>query len=76
MRRLNARSKIFPNVIRELLFDDDAEVVDQNEDDMQVTVDPLSGACTALGLTISLTKSKVMYMPPPGLPYINAQHFH
>lgn len=27
------------------------------------------GDCTAFGLTISLKKTKVMYTPPPGLPY-------
>lgn len=67
--------KLSQIVIRETLYDDDAEVVEQREDDMQVTVDHLSGICTALRLTISLKNIKVMSMPLPGLPYIEPNIF-
>ena len=64
LRRFNAKSKTF-----ELLYAGDADFVAHSEAALQVIMDRFSAACGAFGLTISLKKTKVMFTPPPGLPY-------
>ena len=44
-------------------------------EDMQKILDLFSKACSDLGLTISLDKTKAMYSPPPGLPYVEPDLF-
>ena len=70
LRRFSAKSKTFQSLIRELLYADDADLVAHSEEDMQKVMDLLSAACIAFGLTISLTKTKVMFTPAPGKPYV------
>ena len=70
LRRFNARSKNFEALIRELLYADDADFLAHSLEDMQCIMDRFSASCTAFGLTISLKKTKVMYTPVPGEPYI------
>ena len=69
LRRFNAKS-VFHDLIRELLYADDADFLVHTENDMQVIVDNFSRACGALGLKISLKKTKVMFTPPPEEGYI------
>ena len=70
LRRFNSKSKTFQIIVRELLYADDADLVAHTEEEMQKTMDKLSSACTAFGLTISLKKTYAMYTPPIGLPYV------
>lgn len=59
-RRFNAKSKTFGTLVRELLY----------AEDMQCIMDCFSSACDAFGLAISIKKTKVMFTPAPGAPYI------
>ena len=70
MRRFNAKSKTFQSLLRELLYADDADFVAHTEDDIQDLMDRFAASCTAFGLKISLKKTKVMFTPAPGEPYI------
>ena len=70
LRRFNTKSKNFQSLIRELLYADDADFVAHTEEDMQEIMDLFSSACTAFGLTISIKKTKVMFTPAPGAPYV------
>ena len=70
LRRLNTKSQVFQSLIRELLYADDADFLAHSEADMQIIMDNFSRACAAFGLTISLKKTKVMFTPAPGEPYI------
>jgi hypothetical protein len=70
LRRFNSKSKTFQILVRELLYADDADLVAHTEEDMQMIMDKLSGACNVFGLTISLKKTYTMYTPPIGLPYV------
>ena len=70
LRRFNTKSKVFQDLIRELLYADDADFVAHTEADMQIILDNFSEACDAFGLKISLKKTKVMFTPAPGEPYI------
>ena len=70
LRRFNAKSKTFQALIIELLYADDADFVAHTEADMQHIMDLFSASCEAFGLTISLNKTKAMFTPAPGEPYI------
>lgn len=69
LRRFNAKSKTFPTIVRDLLYADDADLVAHSEHDLQSIIDRFSKACTIMGLTISLSKTKVMFTPAPGNVY-------
>ena len=70
---MNAKSKTFQTLIRELLYADDADLVAHTEGDMQKIMDIFSNPCTAFGLTISI--KKVMYTPVVGQAYIEPSIF-
>ena len=70
LRRFNAKSKTFEALFRELLYADDADFLAHSEEDMQYIMDRFSHACTVFGLKISMTKTKVMFTPAIGEPYI------
>ena len=75
LKRFNAKSKCVITAIRDLLYADDCDLVSHTEEDMQKILDLFSKACSDLGLTISLDKTKVIYSPPPGEPYIEPNLF-
>lgn len=75
LRRLDAKSKTFQTIIRELLYADDADLVAHSQEDIQRIMNLFSSACKAFGLTISLKKTVVMYSPPPGVPYLEPNIF-
>ena len=75
LKRFNAKGKCTITAIRDLLYADDCDLVSHTVEDMQKILDLFSKACSDLGLTISLDKTKVMYSPPPGLPYIEPDLF-
>ena len=64
LRRLNTKSQTFRGLVRELLYaDDDADFVSHSERDMLDIMNCFSTACDAFGLTISIKKTKVMFIP-------------
>ena len=69
LRRFQAVSKVFETVIREFLFADDCALNATSEQKMQHEMDCFSQACSNFGLTISTSKTEVMYQPAPGHPY-------
>ena len=69
LRRFNTKSKNFQALIRDLLYADDADFVTHTEEDLQLLMDRFSSSCNAFGLQISIKKTKVMFTPPPGMPY-------
>ena len=69
IRRLSANTKVSINLIHDLLYADDCDLVAHKEADMQQLLNALELACTSLGLTISLKKTVVMYQPAPNVPY-------
>ena len=70
LRRFNTKSKTFQSLVQELLFADDADLVAQTEEDLQLAMDIFSRPCLAFGLTINLKKTKVMYTPPIGQVFV------
>ena len=70
LRRFNTKLKTFQSLVRELLFADDADLVANTAEDMQLIMDIFSRACLVFGLTINLKKTKVMYTPPIGQAYV------
>ena len=69
LRRLQAVNKVKETVIRDLLFADDCALNATEEEEMQQEVDKFSSACDNFGLTISTSKTEVMYQPTPGKMY-------
>ena len=57
-------------VIRELLYADDCALLTHTEMEMQHLMDFFEDVCTALGLTISLKKTVLMYQPTPGKTHV------
>ena len=74
-KRFEYKSTLTIAAIRDLLYADDCDLVCHTEADMQKMMDLFSKACSALGLTISLDKTKVMFTPPPGEAYIEPNIF-
>ena len=68
-RRLQAITKVKETVIRDFLFADDCALNASTEEEMQHELDCFSSACDNFGLTISTTKTEVMYQTAPGKPY-------
>ena len=69
LRRLTAKTKVFVQVIRDLLYADDCDLVTHTEADMQILMTAFSESCNAFGLEISLKKTVVMFQPAPGKAY-------
>jgi len=57
------------SLVRDLLFADDSAVNTTSDVEMQRCLDSLSAACGDFGLTISTTKTEVMFLPAPGKDY-------
>ena len=62
LSQLKAQSKIGKKLIRDMLYVDDAAVVAHSQDELQALLDRFADACTAFGLTvtISIKKTEVM----------------
>jgi len=70
-QKLRTLSKVLVDSLRDVLFADDCALCTTTQSDMQHAVDLFAKACKDFfGLTISLKKTKVMYQPPPGEPYV------
>ena len=70
LRRLQAKTKVMTDIIRDLLFADDCALNAVSEADMQRSVNLFSSACTNFGLSINTKKTEVLHQPAPGRPYV------
>ena len=62
---LRAHTKTLEMCIRELFFADDSALVANNAVDMQQIVDRFSSAAVMFGLKINISKTELLYQPPP-----------
>ena len=70
IRRLQAKTKVHVETIRDLLFADDCALNAGTEPAMQLSMDHFSSACNNFGLTISIKKTEVLHQPAPGKTYV------
>ena len=70
LSRLQAKTKVQIEIIRDFLFADDCALNSSTEADMQQSVDLFSAACSNFGLTISIKKTEVMHQPAPGSAFV------
>ena len=70
LRRLQAKTEVLEELVRELLFADDCGLVAHSQEDMKLLMDRLAAACSRYGLTISLKRQLVLYQPAPGKLYV------
>ena len=66
IRRLQAKTKVHLQFVRDLLCADDSGVFAHTEDHLQRLMNHFSSAAKNFGLTISSQKTEVLYQPPPG----------
>lgn len=69
LSRLKASSKTRELCVRELLFADDSALVATNHQDIQEIMDHFSAAATLFGLKINVSKTELLYQPPPDEPF-------
>ena len=65
LRRLQARTKTLEQLIRELLFADDAALVAHSDTALQRITTCFADACQLFGLEVSLKKTEVLHQPAP-----------
>lgn len=75
LTRFKATTLTTLQLIRDLLYADDCDLVAHSKEDLQYFMDCLSRSCKAFGLTISISKTEVMYQPAPGKPYVKPSIF-
>uniref|UniRef100_K7DZQ5 Reverse transcriptase domain-containing protein n=1 Tax=Monodelphis domestica TaxID=13616 RepID=K7DZQ5_MONDO len=68
LRRLTAKTKTTERLILEALFTDDCALMAHQENHLQTIVDRFSTTTKLFGLTISLSKTEVLFQPAPGRP--------
>ncbi len=66
LRRLAAKTKTLERLFTEALFAGDCAFMAHQENHLQTIVDRFSTATKLFGLTISLSKTEVLYQPAPG----------
>ena len=81
MRGLKAKTKVKDKAtsIVDLQYADDCAIAAHTEADLQNTIDAFSEAYTLLGLTVNVTKRKVLFQPAQPqtatAPHFNVDHF-
>ena len=75
IRRLKRNFDNFVELIRDLLYADDCDLVAHTERGLQLLVDCFDSACDTFGFTINIPKTKVMFQPAPGNPFIKPSIF-
>jgi len=63
LRRLQAKTKVQCQVVRELLYADDCALLAHTEKETQELFNRFSGAARRVGLTVSLKKTEVLLQP-------------
>ena len=69
LRRLQAKTKVHVDKLRDFLFADDSTLNAVSAKDMQHSMDLFSNACSNFRHTISMKKTEVMYQPARKNPY-------
>ena len=69
LRRLQTKTKVLFDKVRDFLFADDCALNAGSPEDMQHSMDLFSIACTNFGFTISTKKTVVTYQPAPRKQY-------
>ena len=67
MRRLKAKTKVKATSIVDLQYADDCAIAAHTGADLQNTLDAFSQAYKPLGLTVNVTKTKVLFQPSQSL---------
>ena len=70
LRRLQAKTKVKEDAVRDFLFADDCALNAASEAQMQRSMNRFSAACNNFGLTISTKKTEVLHQPAPNKPYV------
>lgn len=70
LQRIAANTKIENILTREFLYGDDCNLFSHSNSDMLHLIDLFSNTCKALGQTICLDKTVVMYRTAPGKEYV------
>ncbi|KAJ1104861.1 hypothetical protein NDU88_002270 [Pleurodeles waltl] len=65
LRRLQAKTKVVEDFVRNFLFADDCTLNSAREAQMQQSMNRFSTACRNVGLTISTKKTEVLHQPAP-----------
>ena len=68
--RLRQNPKVFLAVVRDLLYADDCDLISHTEKGLQLLVDCFVAACDIFGFSINIPKTKVMFQPAPGNPFV------
>ena len=68
--RLRHNTEVFVAVIRDLLYADDCDLISHSERGLQILVDCFVAACDVFGFSVNIPKTKVMFQPAPGKPFI------
>ena len=70
LRRLRNNPRVFAAVIRDLLYADDCDLISHTERGLQLLVDCFVAACDIFGFSVNIPKTKVMFQPAPGNPFL------
>ena len=73
LSRLRANTRVMETLIRDLLYADDCALVAESEDALQRMTTRFASAAKNFGLTVSLSKTEILFQPPPGQPHIDPQ---
>lgn len=68
LARLRSHTKTRETCVRELLYADDSALVADNPEEIQRVVDGFASAASLFGLKINISKTELLYQPPPGSP--------
>lgn len=74
LSRLKAKTKVREVVIREMLFADDAALTAHSQEELQSLMNCFASACRDFGLTISLSKTKVLGQGVASAPEITVEN--
>ena len=75
LARLRAKTKVRKDLIRDMLFADDAAVASHAQEELQSLADCFSQACKDFGLTISLKKTNVLGQDTEAPPVITIDDY-
>ena len=73
--RLKRKFDVFVALIQDLLYADDCDLVAHTEHGLQLLVNCFDSACDIFGFTINIPKTKVMFQPAPGNPFVKPSIF-